>query len=89
MSIRLGAPDIEEAPARKSRHQDAELFEERDQVLRAAGIDPKAAHALPTVTGTGKPVKIDPHARDCGPSVLSEEALAGLRAYVGQNDAIE
>ena len=88
MSIRLGGPKIEEAP-HQSRHQDAELHKLRDQALRELGVDPVEARALPKVTGTGKPVKIDPHARDCGPSVLSEEALAGLRAYVGQNDAIE
>ena len=88
MSIRLGAPDIEEAP-RQSRHQDAALHKARDDALRAAGVDPVEARALPKVTGTGQKIKVDPHARDCGPSVLSEEALAGLRAYVGQDQAID
>ena len=69
-----------------SRHQDAELHELRDKLLRAAGIEPRV---LPKVHGTGKPVKVDPHARDCGPSPLSEESMAALRAYVGQNDAID
>lgn len=69
-----------------SRHQDAELHELRDNLLRAAGIEPRV---LPKVHGTGKPVKVDPHARECGPSPLSEESMAALRAYVGQNDAID
>jgi hypothetical protein len=78
-------PDVEAVP-RRSRHQDAEQIEARDALLRAAGVETRV---LPLVTGTGKPVEIDPHARDCGPSPLSEEALAALRAYVGQNDAID
>lgn len=69
-----------------SRHQDAELHELRDNLLRSAGIEPRV---LPKVHGTGKPVEVDPHARKCGPSPLSEEAMAALRAYVGQNDAID
>ena len=67
-------PDVEAVP-RRSRHQDAEQIEARDALLRAAGVETRV---LPLVTGTGKPVEIDPHARDCGPSPLSEEALASI-----------
>lgn len=77
-------PDVEHV----SRHQDAELHELRDRELRAAGIDTRV---LPKVSGTGKTIKADPHARPCGPSPLLDDpmAMAALRAYVGQNDAID
>ena len=77
-------PDVE----RVSRHQDAELHELRDKALRAAGIEPRV---LPKVRGTGKIIEADPHARPCGPSPLLDDpmAMAALRAYVGQYDAID
>ena len=68
-----------------SRHQDAELHELRDNLLRAAGIEPRV---LPKVHGTGKPVMWTLTPEIAGRR-RSPRNRAALRAYVGQNDAID